>query len=107
MTPIGEHYGSLRPGDVVVAVEGRSLEEWAEAVFQLTAPRLPFQMTPTYTVVRDGERLEIPVSLGPYPLAAIVAHHWGVILYLLILQVGGLALMLVRPLRTWPLVWCS
>src|ERR1700737_2907656 len=99
VTPVAEHLDGLRQGDLVVAVEGRGLEEWAEARLHLKAPEFPLQFgqTATFTVVRAGERLEIAVQPGAYPLAAIVAHHWGVIVYLLIFQVGGLALLVARP----------
>src|SRR5450755_356285 len=61
----------LRQGDVVVAVEGKSMESWAQGLFDfsLTRPQRHIGQTITYTVLRNGRSMDIPVTLGPYPLA--------------------------------------
>src|SRR3990172_6634301 len=46
LTPLTNPSGGLRSGDVVVAVEGRSMESWAQALFQRTVPRPPWQVGP-------------------------------------------------------------
>src|SRR5262245_63565990 len=56
VTPLRAQPGGLRTGDVVVAVGGRSLEAWAQALLDPTLPRPQWHLgqTVTYTVVRDG-----------------------------------------------------
>src|SRR5512142_555473 len=53
VTPLQQ--GPLQPGDVVVAVAGRSLQGWAEGLGQPTlAPLAPNQPL-DYTVIRDAQ----------------------------------------------------
>ena len=61
----------LRPGDVVTAVAGRPL-----AVGSLHADGLRVGDVLVYGVVRDGESIEVPVTLVDYPFWELTAHHW-------------------------------
>jgi two-component system NarL family sensor kinase len=99
VTPIQEEPGGLRRGDVVVAVAGRSMESWAQALFQPGAPRPHWQFgqTITYTVVRNGHHLEVPVTLGQYPLGAIVIHEWSTVLFALVFLLVAAFVFLLRP----------
>ncbi|NJN43336.1 MAG: hypothetical protein HC806_00395, partial [Anaerolineae bacterium] len=60
----------LQPGDWVVAVEGRSLEDWAGNLFgrRLPLPAWGLDEVVWYSVVRDGKVMDVPIKLGPYPL---------------------------------------
>ena len=82
VTPLEETPGGLRAGDVLVAVEGRSMESWAESLldFRALGTNWQFGQTVTYTVLRDGDLLEVPVTLGRYPLGEILSRDWGAIL---------------------------
>jgi len=99
VTPLHERPGGLRKGDVVVAVEGRSMESWADALFEPGAQRLKWELdqTVSYTVIRDGERLDVAVKLGRYPLGAILAQEWGLILFALVLQLVAAFVFFKRP----------
>ena len=55
-------------GDVITAVDGVSVDNTAELIAELNASRPQDQVT--LTVVRDGETLEIQVTLGEWPEAA-------------------------------------
>src|SRR5713226_5590591 len=79
VTPLEAQPGGLRQGDVVVAVGGRSLESWAEALFRpgTPAPGWRYGQTVTYTVLRGGHRLEVSIRLERYPLGALVQDEWG------------------------------
>src|SRR5215831_17286477 len=83
VTPLQEEPDGLMPGDVVVAVAGRSMESWARALFQpgMERPYWQFGQTVTYTVVRSGHHLDVPVTLGHYPLGAILIHEWSTVLF--------------------------
>jgi len=98
VTPLVDQPHGLQKGDVVLAVNGQSLETWAQALFQpgIQRPDWQFGETITYTVVRDGIRLEVPVTLGRYPLEAVLSHGWGTILFALIAQLIGTYVFLRR-----------
>ncbi len=99
VTPVEEQPGGLREGDLVVGVDGRSLEAWAQTLFQpdVSRPSWQFGQTVVYTVIRAGNRLDVPVVLGHYPLGAVLVRSWGVFLFLLAFQPVGLFVFLRRP----------
>lgn len=80
-TTIDEQPGSLRNGDLVVAVEGGALGSSARSLFAPASSRPALQVgeTLTYTVVREGRTLDVPVTLRRFPLAANLAYAWGIV----------------------------
>ncbi|MEX0787985.1 MAG: hypothetical protein WD040_04220 [Anaerolineales bacterium] len=56
LTPIEPEVSPLRAGDVLVAVEGQSLEAWAGQLlrFDQSRPKWEFGQTVLYTVRREG-----------------------------------------------------
>ena len=86
VTPLLEQTNGLRAGDVVVAVDGRSMEDWARMLFQVRVLRPQWQIgeTITYTVERDGHLVDLPVTLRRYPFGTIVAREWSMILFALV-----------------------
>jgi hypothetical protein len=100
VTPIQQQPGGLQQGDVVVAVAGRSVESWAQAALfdlGLARPQWHVGQTITYTVVRDGQRLDVPVILEPYPLGTILVHEWSTILFALVFLIVATFVFLLRP----------
>ena len=80
VTPVEGGPAGLEAGDVVTAVNGRSLEAW------LADPGRLGQMGETVrlTVLRAEEETEVTVTLGPYPLGTIVRREWGALVFRLI-----------------------
>jgi two-component system, NarL family, sensor kinase len=99
VTPLQGQTHGLRPGDLVVAVNGTSLEFWARALVdqRIERPHWQFGQMVSYTVVRDGERLNIPVTLEHYPLGSILLEDWGTILYALVTLFVAVFVFLFRP----------
>jgi hypothetical protein len=99
LTPLRVQASGLRPGDVLVAVNGTSVESWAKRLFDLrvSRPQWHFGQIVTYTVVRQGHQLNIPVSLGRYPLSGILLEDWGTILYALVTLLVAMFVFLNRP----------
>jgi hypothetical protein len=99
LTPLRAQANGLRPGDVLVAVDGTSVESWARRLFDLSAPHPQWRsgQTVTYTVVRQGHPLNIPVPLGHYPLRSILLEDWGTILYALVTLLVAVFVFLCRP----------
>lgn len=90
--------GGLRQGDVVVAVEGKSLESWARELFDpgSARPRWHVGQTITYTVLRHGQSLNVPVILQAYPLGTIVRQEWSTILYALVFLLVAVFVFVLR-----------
>ncbi len=88
----------LRQGDVVVAVAGKSMDEWAQSLFdpRLARPQWHVGQTITYTVLRNGRSLHVPVILKPYPLGTIVLQEWSTILYALVFLLVAVFVFLLR-----------
>ena len=92
VTPLGEQADGLRASDLVVAVDGRSMQAWAQMLFQISAQRPRWQVgqTVTYTVQRNGQLVDLPITFAQYPLRTVLARGWGAWLFgLLNLLVAG------------------
>jgi hypothetical protein len=96
VTPPQALPGGLQAGDVVTAVEGQSIEWWAEALFTGEAPRPPWETNPNlrYTVLRNGQEIDVVINPTSYPLGAILRSNWGLIAFgVVFLLVAGYVLI--------------
>lgn len=86
VTPL-ERYpvNGLQQGDVVVAVAGRSMEEWTRLLIDPTAPHPQWHVGDVvpYTVLRAGHQITMPVTLAPYPVGTILRDEWGSLVFAL------------------------
>ncbi len=89
VSPYAGHLRLLQEGDVVTAVEGVSMEDWAGALFSARADRPDWiaGRTVAYQVLRDGNIITLDVPLGPLPWPGILGRHWGVLLFASVSQV--------------------
>jgi hypothetical protein len=99
VTPLEKHPGGLEPGDVIVAIDGRSLEAWKGGLFALNAPHPQWHVgqTITYMVQRGGHLLNVPVTLGHYPWRELIQEDWSLLLYFLVFALVGTYVFLRRP----------
>jgi two-component system NarL family sensor kinase len=99
VTPYEDTPDGLRAGDVVTAINGQTLESYARILFDPSAPRPSWRIGQIvqYTILRDGRALELPITLGRYPLIPIVLHDWGTILFAFVSQLVTLFVFLNRP----------
>jgi hypothetical protein len=98
--PYQQQEGSgLQAGDVVTAVEGRTMESLVRSLLrgELTRPGWTSGQTVVYTILREGRQLELPVTLGQLPLAAILNKHWGVLAFALVSQVVAAFVLYKKP----------
>lgn len=92
ISPLDEQPNGLRKDDLVIAIDGRSLESFAQSLFDWSAPRPQWSIgqEAIYTVVREGRTVNVAVTLTNYPFAAVFAEEWGAIVFALaILPVAG------------------
>lgn len=91
--------GPIRHGDIVRAVNGRSLDSWARALFDPGAahPALHIDQRLTYSILRDGRRHDVVVTLGEYPFIQAFRDTWGTILFALTFSLVALFIYVRRP----------
>jgi two-component system, NarL family, sensor kinase len=89
----------LRTGDVVLVVDGRSLNSWADALADpgVARPRWQVGDQVAYEVIRDGRRQDIRVILAPYPFRHVLEQTWGTILQALAYQAIVAFVFVRRP----------
>jgi hypothetical protein len=99
VTPLERHPGGLEPGDVIVAIDGRSLEAWKAGLFALNAPHPQWHVGQTimYTVQRGGHLLNVSITLGHYPWRELIQADWSLLLYFLVFALVGIYVFLRRP----------
>jgi signal transduction histidine kinase len=75
------------------------MESWARALFEPGTPRPQWHVgqTITYSVVRNGQHLNVPVTLRPYPLGAILGSEWSTVLFALVFLFVAAGVFLLRP----------
>jgi signal transduction histidine kinase len=106
VTVLRSQLDGLRTGDVVVAVDGTSVESWAQALTNPTATRPQWHtgQVLTYTVERGGVTMDVPVTLGSYPMDAVWQEGWSTIVFALVFALIALYVVLRRPRDRAPLV---
>lgn len=99
VTPLIEMANGLRRGDIVIGVDGRSMEAWAQAIFQWGAarPMRAGNQVLVYSVMRDGQRVELNAPSMPYPLDAILVKNWSTLLFTLFSQLVMTFVFLIKP----------
>jgi two-component system NarL family sensor kinase len=112
--------GGLSVGDQVIAVEGRTMQYWANRLFDFHAkpPNIAIAVPLTYKVKHNGKLRDVRVRLQPYPLASVLVANWSLVL-LTLLQLGltifvfirrpensaARAALLVGSLNAWAAPW--
>lgn len=74
-TPLESSLRGLQPEDLIVAVDGTSIETWVQVLATVDFPRPQWKLDQIviYTVIRNGSRLDVPIRLRSYPLGAVLA----------------------------------
>lgn len=89
----------LQSGDILLEVEGAGMLDWMKRLFDPRLVRPTWQLGDQviYTVLRDGEQLDLAVSLERLPWQVILREHWGVILAFLLIQALAVFVYLQSP----------
>src|SRR2546421_11662767 len=80
----------LRPGDLVMAIDGSKLTDRA-------VPRASVGQRLQYRVRRGGRIIDVPVTLRPYPFRQALAANWSTIVFAALLLVLGGDVFARRP----------
>jgi two-component system, NarL family, sensor kinase len=99
VNPIDAAPAGLSSGDLVTHIDNRSLEAWSRDLFRLDAfrPQIHAGDTVIYRVIREGQPLDVEVTLGRYPLVAVVQQNWGLITFALVFFTLSAYVLARRP----------
>jgi hypothetical protein len=89
----------LQENDLLVGIDGESVESLVERLFEpgMVSREWKAGQLVEYQVIRNGERLVIPIRLAEQPLLAILKAHWGVLLFISLTQALVVFVFLRRP----------
>jgi hypothetical protein len=89
----------LQEGDIVVNLNGKSMQAWGMSLFRVGVerPEINFGESLPYTILRNEAPLQLNVVQGRVPVQSILATHWGAILFALISQVIAVFVLVRRP----------
>lgn len=112
VTALKEKPDGLHTGDLVLAIEGIPVEKLAEGLFSTDHLAQPWQAGQVvhYSLVRNGQNLEVQVKLEKYSLEGVLAKATTLSLAMLIFQFTTTFLFIRRPNEpaTGPLLlWSS
>ena len=101
VVPNAGHTGAIAivAGDRVVAMQGRPIAEWADALLDPSATRPAVRVghPVAYTIERAGNEIDLTVTAVPFDVGASLADDWGVVILALSIQVVGIYLFGRRP----------
>ncbi|HZD57053.1 MAG TPA: hypothetical protein VE136_10040, partial [Anaerolineales bacterium] len=88
----------LHSGDVVIAIDGRSIDEWlAQGLKNLSSPTPVRGGSTIYTVLRHGQAENVAQPLSHYPLSSALRDHWSELVFLFYMQAVSLLVFIRRP----------
>lgn len=98
LRPLNPGSTGLRNGDLLLELEGRSVDAWLAHAVSLSPPTDLTEVSAlTFTVERQGAQHELRVPLGPYPLWDAFLENWSTYLYLIYLEAISVLVFLRRP----------
>jgi len=88
----------LMPGDRITAVDGRSVSAWVDAAADPMLDRSALASDRvTYTVLRAGALVDVPVRLAPQDPGPTLLEFWSAILFVIVLQALAVFVLVRRP----------
>jgi signal transduction histidine kinase len=94
--------GPFRDGDVIVAIDRRSLEAWAESAVGARSEQMsPLPAVMTFDVLRDGRRLSLQVALERPSLVALLTPGLALLIFTIAQLAVAVLAWLRRPGEGW------
>jgi len=94
--PLSPGPQSLQNGDVVMAIDGRSLDQYIQGLFSTQVSDGPATRL-DYSVLRGGQTLQLDVPLAAFPLALVMQANWSIFLFIIYLELVSLLVFVLRP----------
>jgi signal transduction histidine kinase len=88
---------TLRDGDVVIAMDGRSTLAWAELVPVAGRPPGEAGDVVPFDVLREGDHLALDVPLSAFPATTILLDSWGTLTFVAAMFAMGAFVFWRRP----------
>jgi len=104
---IEERPGGLQTGDVIIRIEGHSIEEWLRGLPSESEWRAGGIVT--YEILRDGQPLSVQIQLAPISFQAVLARWGSQMLVVLCFFIIGSIIFWRRPhvpAARWQMLFC-
>ena len=95
--PIDAPAAGLEDGDLVLAVDDRSIEAWLGAVTDPSVPRPNPSLTMPYEVQRDGELLTVEVDWAVPSIGSTLVEGWGFVVFSIVFGAVGAFVFARKP----------
>lgn len=101
VTPVIDQDNGLRKGDIVVAINGRSVLSDADSILNFAQPRASYRIgeSARYSVIRVGKPVDLDLTLVAYPLSATILKNWSLWVAIIITQIVLSFVFFMRPLN--------
>lgn len=99
VTPVSKLINDLEDGDIVIAIDDRSIDSWIKDLFkpQTWGVKWGLDREVDYTILRGTENANVMVKFGHFPLQEILAAYWGPLLFAFVTQIIATLVFLRRP----------
>lgn len=99
VNPFVDRVDGLRANDLVLAVNGVPITEFADSLikFEPLTSLSDLKQPVTYLLLRDGEKIELPVVQAAYPNGALLRRNWAIYVVVLALQAIMTFVLVRRP----------
>lgn len=99
VNPLMVATGGLQSGDLITAVEGKPMVDWAQSLVQFDFPHITpaFGQVITYSVLRNGQAIEVQATQTTYPFSALLSQNWGIYIVVFSLQLIMTFVLIRRP----------
>jgi len=99
ISPLTKSPGGLQNGDLITAVDGKPIQELAQGLVHFNFHNFTpgTRGTITYSIIRQGKRMEIDVSQTAYPFGALLSRNWGIYVVVFSLQLIMTYVLIRRP----------
>jgi signal transduction histidine kinase len=88
----------LRSGDVVTAIDGRSVAAWLDVILYPGVDRSALDAPSVmYAVMRNGVEVDVPVDRTSHPVAPLILEYWSAVVFVVVLQLVAALVLWRRP----------
>jgi hypothetical protein len=99
VSPLSAETSAFLPGDQLLSIEGKSVDDWLRSSLSLRSFRLGALSADEleYSIHRDGRVEKVTVPLQRHPLGLVLRENWTGYVFFLYLMAVGMAVFFLRP----------